>query len=158
MKAIFGAEGYRSTVYNDATGKPIVDKSKWIRGATIGYGHKVRSEEWLKYKDAVLTEAQVRKLAEHDLLEARNRLIDYIKVPVSQNVFNALLSRSYNGGIYVFIQRILKMAQILLSSGLILVKNQIPIMNNLEETIRNLTLILVNIVMELRNVGLWRKI
>ena len=76
MKAIFGAEGYRSTVYNDATGKPIVDKSKWIRGATIGYGHKIKSlEEWIQYKDAVLTEAQARKLAEHDLLEARSTRI-----------------------------------------------------------------------------------
>ena len=102
LKAIFGAEGYRSTVYNDATGKPIVDKSKWINGATIGYGHKVLSKEWLKYKDAVLTESEARKLAEHDLLEARNRLVDYIKVPVSQNVFNALLSRSYNGGYLAF--------------------------------------------------------
>ena len=103
LKAIFGAEEYRSTVYNDATGKPIVDKSKWISGATIGYGHKINSlKEWLKYKDVILTESEARKLADHDLLEARKILIKYITVPISQNVFNALLSRAYNGGYYAF--------------------------------------------------------
>ena len=86
---------FRARIYYDQTGKYI---TVYKEGATIGWGHLIGSpEEFNKYKDGI-TEQEAIRLKQQDLKKAEIIVKKYIKAPVTQDMYNALVSRAYNGG------------------------------------------------------------
>jgi len=86
---------FRARIYYDKTGEYITEYKK---GATIGWGHLIGSpEEFNKYKDGI-TEQEAIRLKQQDLKKAEIIVKKYIKAPVTQDMYNALVSRAYNGG------------------------------------------------------------
>src|SRR5690606_12199015 len=49
--------------YDDQTGKQI---SSWVKGATIGYGHLISQNEWVKYRNGI-TDVEAEALLRKDL-------------------------------------------------------------------------------------------
>lgn len=83
-------EGFFPEPYNDPVGY-----------ATIGYGHligyrNVTSAD--KKKWGKLTKAEATELLKGDLKEYENYVKQYVKVPLTQNMFDALVSFVYNVG------------------------------------------------------------
>ena len=86
---------FRARAYYDQTGKYI---TVYKKGATIGWGHLIGSpEEFNKYKDGI-TEQEAIRLKQQDLKEAEEKVRKHIRVPITQDMCNALVSRAYNGG------------------------------------------------------------
>jgi lysozyme len=85
-------EGIRYKAYKDSAGL-------W----TTGIGHLIKSnEQYLITK--TLTEAEVMELFYKDIAAARSVVNKKIKVPITQGLYNALLSLAFNTGtIYNFI-------------------------------------------------------
>lgn len=76
-------EGLRLTAYQD------------IRGIwTIGYGHVGRDVP----PGLTITQAQADELLEADLQGAERAVNTFVKVPLTQNQFDALVSFTYNVG------------------------------------------------------------
>jgi lysozyme len=90
-------EGKRNKVYLDSRGLP-----------TIGVGHLLKIEELSSGKVNIggvqyeyingLTDDQVDKLLEFDLAWAEGAVTRYVKVPLIQNQFDALVSFVFNVG------------------------------------------------------------
>lgn len=76
-------EGYAATQYVDAAGKP-----------TIGYGHLISKGESLEK----LTEKEAEHLLKKDLQRAEQAVRKHVKVPLTQNQYDALVSFTYNLG------------------------------------------------------------
>ena len=71
----------------------------------IGWGHWIGSpEEFNRYKDGI-TEQEGIRLRQKDLADAEIIVKKYIKVPVTQDMYNALVSRAYQGGEGAFTSR-----------------------------------------------------
>ena len=88
-------EGFKGRPYYDQTGKYITEYKK---GATIGWGHLIRDEEeFNKYKNGI-TKEEATKLKQHELIQYEEIVKEHINVPVTQDMYNALVSRAYNGG------------------------------------------------------------
>ena len=86
---------FRARIYYDQTGKYI---TVYKKGATIGWGHLIQDEEeFNRYKDGI-TEQEGIRLRQKDLADAEIIVKKYIKVPVTQDMYNALVSRAYQGG------------------------------------------------------------
>ena len=96
-------EGFRDKPYDDQTRKYITEYKK---GATIGWGHWINSRtEFEKYKNGITKEEAI-KLKQQDLIKYERIVKKRIKVPaVSQDMYNALVSRAYNGGNGAFTAR-----------------------------------------------------
>ena len=77
-------EGFRDKIYNDQAGKP-----------TIGYGHKILDGE--DFSKGITRDAAAALLAK-DVGEAVGAVNGSLKVPISQNQFDALVSFAYNAG------------------------------------------------------------
>jgi GH24 family phage-related lysozyme (muramidase) len=80
---IKGWEGFRANVYLDVAGLP-----------TIGYGHLIKPHESF----TTITEAQASVLLAKDVSSAENAVNKYVKVPLTQNQFDALVSFAFNVG------------------------------------------------------------
>jgi RHS repeat-associated protein len=81
-------EKFSPTVY-DASGKK--HQGDW----TIGYGHKIRpGEDFSKG----ITKAQALELLQHDVQRAVSAVNAGLKVSVTQNQFDALVSLAFNAG------------------------------------------------------------
>jgi lysozyme len=79
-------EGERLVVYKDTRGLD-----------TVGVGHLVLPSDGLKTGDKI-TQEQSNTLAKKDLQRFSNAVLTSIKVPISQNQFDALMSLAYNIG------------------------------------------------------------
>lgn len=92
-------ERLRNRPYDDKTAKVITDFDQRVGTVTIGYGHAIfTKEEFEEYKNGISHEQAVA-LFKKDLkkyVDAVNRLV---KVPLTQNQFDALVSFTYNIGI-----------------------------------------------------------
>lgn len=82
-------EGYSDKAYPD----PGTGSSPW----TIGYGHTrgVRPGD-------TCTREQARRWLEEDLEDASRAVQDYVRVPLTQPQFDALVSFVYNVGVHNF--------------------------------------------------------
>jgi lysozyme len=80
---IEGFEGLRLTAYQDQRGR-------W----TIGYGHTGTNV----HEGMVWTQAQADIALENDLRAAENAVNTYVTAPLTQNMFDALVSFTYNIG------------------------------------------------------------
>lgn len=89
----------RHIIYNDKTGLPVNTNEPLPKGATIGYGHLIKSGE--NFRNGI-TEAQAIELLYSDIAVAEQAVKDNITVPLSQSQFDALTSLAYNIGIKNF--------------------------------------------------------
>ena len=77
-------EGFSKKIYKDSVGKE-----------TVGYGHLVRfGEDFSKG----ISEAEAEELLRQDLKKAEYSVRNNVKVPLTQNQFNALVSFTFNLG------------------------------------------------------------
>lgn len=94
IAAIKREEALRLNRYDDATGQDL-KKGQAVKGfATIGYGHKLGPLEnyW------TITEAEATRLLASDLSDAEAAVNRLVKVPLSQNQYDALVSFVFNVG------------------------------------------------------------
>ena len=82
-------------IYDDKTGKPVNPDKELPNGATIGYGHLIKSGE--NFKNGI-TEKQATEILRLDISTAERAVKDNITVPLSQNQYDALVSLAYNIG------------------------------------------------------------
>lgn len=87
-------EKLRTKSYDDQTGNEI---KTWVEGGTIGYGHLIAKVEWEKYKNGI-TESQAFILFKSDLAPFEKKVKSLVKVPLSQNQFDALAMLAFNIG------------------------------------------------------------
>ena len=76
-------EGFRADIYLCPSGFK-----------TIGYGHKILEGEQYTH----ISEKEAREILERDLLFAENAVQRYIKAPINDNQFAAIVSFVYNLG------------------------------------------------------------
>ena len=85
-------EGFKDYVYMCPAGKP-----------TIGYGHVIDQKLIALTKAAPrMTREKAEQLLKNDVREAENAINSSVKVNISQNKFDALVSLIYNWGAYNF--------------------------------------------------------
>jgi len=87
--------GNRHVIYDDKTGRPVNADKELPAGATIGYGHLIKSGEDFKHG---ITERQATEILRSDISTAERAIKDNITVPLSQNQYDALVSLAYNIG------------------------------------------------------------
>src|SRR5690348_9873974 len=90
IKLLENREGVRLTVYKDSKGIP-----------TVGVGHVVLPEDGLKLGDKI-TQAQCDAFLAHDLGKCENAVNGAVKVPMTQNQFDAMVSFAFNIGVEGF--------------------------------------------------------
>lgn len=67
------------------------------KGYSTGYGHLIKSgEEWMR--TATLTDAQIEQIFDNDLIWVIAAIDNNVKVPITQNMFDALSSFIWNFG------------------------------------------------------------
>lgn len=93
-----GIEKLALESYDDQTGKKI---DKWVKGATIGYGHLIHKSDWEKYK-AGISKAEADSLFKKDIRPFVNTVNSSVKVALSQNEFDALVILAFNIGAGAF--------------------------------------------------------
>lgn len=91
LNIIKGWEGWSATAYKDVAGL-------W----TIGYGHLINLETENYLLSKTLTVEEGEKLLRQDVERFENAVNNYVKVPITQNMFNSLVSFSYNVGVTAF--------------------------------------------------------
>lgn len=84
LDAIKAHEGWSASVYLDSAGLP-----------TIGYGHLIKSGE--KFT-APITQAQGEDLLRQDVASAEASVRKVVTVPLTQGMYDALVSFTYNVG------------------------------------------------------------
>ena len=87
--------GDRHVIYDDKTGRPVNSDKELPAGATIGYGHLIKSDEDFKHG---ITERQATEILRSDISTAERAIKDNITIPLSQNQYDALVSLAYNIG------------------------------------------------------------
>lgn len=87
--------GARHVIYDDKTGRPVNSDKELPAGATIGYGHLIKSDEDFKHG---ITERQATEILRSDISTAERAIKDNITIPLSQNQYDALVSLAYNIG------------------------------------------------------------
>lgn len=94
MKLLCEVEGLYLKPYNDQTGECI---DKWIKHATIGYGHLIKKSEWNKFKNG-LSKSGAMELFECDLEPFVRNVEHLVKRKITQNQFDALVMLAFNIG------------------------------------------------------------
>ena len=82
-------------IYDDQTGFPVNTNEPLPKGATIGYGHLIKSGEYFRNG---ITESVATELLRSDIATAERAVKSNITVSLSQNQFDALVSLAYNIG------------------------------------------------------------
>jgi len=97
------SEGVRTQVYDDWTGKVVSSYEEVTGFPTIGVGHLIKDNERAKYSKYLkggksLTPLQVDQLLKTDIKRFTKPLNDELKSPVTQDMYDALVSYSFNVG------------------------------------------------------------
>jgi len=97
------SEGVRTQVYDDWTGKIVSSYDEVTGFPTIGVGHLIKDNARNKYSNYFkggksLTPLQVDQLLKDDIKRFTKPLNDELKVPVTQQMYDALVSYSFNVG------------------------------------------------------------
>jgi lysozyme len=107
LDLIIREEGYRGHVYDDYNGKEIYTYEEAVRYPTIGIGHliykqgvKDEREKWRPYLKGgkKLTESQAKDLLSEDVVKYEDPLNENINAPMTQSMWNALVSLAFNAG------------------------------------------------------------
>jgi lysozyme len=86
LQEIKNHEGWRDHVYKDAVGLP-----------TIGYGHLIRKGEVFPPR---ISKEYGEKLLQADLVRFEKRVHEIVKVPLTQNQYDVLVSFLFNLGVH----------------------------------------------------------
>ena len=102
LKKLKDWEGVRFSVYDDKGGK-LVSSYEEVRGyPTIGIGHLIGAGEKEKYRQYIkpgkMTEQQVLELKKVDVPRYTKVYKKNIKQPITQNMFDAIVSLAFNTG------------------------------------------------------------
>lgn len=98
IKFLSKAEGCRTQPYDDLTGKTVTNFDQVTGHAAIGYGHTLfTKDEFEKYQNGISSE-QALDLRRQDIQHAVDAVNRRIKVPLTQQQFDALVSLAYNHG------------------------------------------------------------
>ena len=81
--------------YDDQTQKAI---DKWVAGATVGYGHLIKKEDWKKYKDGISKE-EADNIFNEDMASPIDAVRGAITVGLQQHEFDALVIFAFNIGV-----------------------------------------------------------
>jgi lysozyme len=84
MQLLKRSEGFRSRVYRDSAGLP-----------TIGYGHRLLHPD--SFPNGI-DEAQAAHLLAVDVRDAEQAVLHFVKVPLTQGQFDALVDFCFNLG------------------------------------------------------------
>jgi len=84
--------------YDDQVGITLRAITSWVKGATIGYGHLIKSSEWSTYKSGI-NKNQAEDLFEKDLAPFEQAVDNMTNKKLSQNEFDALVMLAFNIGI-----------------------------------------------------------
>ena len=84
--------------YNDQTGKAT---TVWVSGATIGYGHLIKNDEWKNYSKGI-SEADANSLFTADLNPFVAAVQESVVVKLAQYEFDALVIFAFNVGASAF--------------------------------------------------------
>ena len=84
---IANEEGLKTTAYKDSKGK-----------LTIGIGHTGLVDGKPIYEGMTITKEKAMQLFEQDVVKFENYVNSVVKVPVTQNMFDAMVSYSFNVG------------------------------------------------------------
>lgn len=87
--------GNTHVIYDDQTGRPINTNDPIPKGATIGYGHLIKSGE--DFRNGI-NETKATELLRNDITIAECAVNNNISIPLKQNQFDALVSLAYNIG------------------------------------------------------------
>lgn len=87
-------ESLRLQAYDDATGRAVPAGRRAIGTLTIGYGHTGSDV----YPGQTITAAQADALLLSDLAQAESTVNTFVRVPVTQQMFDAMVSLAYNWG------------------------------------------------------------
>ena len=82
-------------IYDDQTGRPVNTNEPLPRGATIGYGHLIKSGE--DFRNGI-SETKATELLRIDIATLEKVVKNNISVPLKQNQFDALVFLAYNIG------------------------------------------------------------
>jgi len=99
MDLLMSIESFRGKPYDDQTGVGI---TRWVEGATIGYGHLIGQAEWNQSGDSYkngITEAQGKELFIKDLKPFVDGVNSRVTANVSQHQFDALVILAFNIGL-----------------------------------------------------------
>ena len=94
MNLLKNVERLRLKPYDDQTGKLI---TKWVKGATIGYGYLVPKTEWSLYKFGI-TKIEASSLFLQSLTPFIDTVNKSITISLSQNEFDACVILAFNIG------------------------------------------------------------
>ena len=102
LKRLKKHEGSKATVYDDKTGKGISSWGECAGFPTVGVGHLIQNNEKAAFskflKPGKMSDNEIDNLLLKDLQERINALNKKLKIKVSQNQFDALLSMMFNTG------------------------------------------------------------
>ncbi|MCF6356126.1 MAG: lysozyme [Candidatus Polarisedimenticolaceae bacterium] len=94
-------EGFETAAYKDSAGLDTIGVGHLITKTESGSGEIEINGEPIKYADG-LTEAQVYALLGQDLQRFDKAVSESVKTPLNQNQFDALVSFSFNVGVWNF--------------------------------------------------------
>jgi lysozyme len=94
-------EGFKLTVYKDSAGLPTIGVGHLLTKSELSSGKITINGVPVKYADG-LTEQQVTDLLGQDVGPAAAAVSGNVKVPLSQNQFDALVSFTFNVGVNAF--------------------------------------------------------
>lgn len=87
-------ERLRLSPYDDQTAQDI---TRWVAGATIGYGHLISNTDWHLYQDGI-TQADADEVFDKDAAPFVAHVRKAVTAPLSQQQFDALVILAFNIG------------------------------------------------------------
>lgn len=94
IKFLKNEEGCKLYAYDDMTGVPVKAGGICRGTLTIGVGHTGKDV----YPGQTITDAQAEEILAKDIISRENIINSLVKVPLTQNQFDALVSFVYNIG------------------------------------------------------------
>ena len=95
------AEGVRSDVYKDSAGLPTIGVGHLLTQSELSSGKIIIDGEPVKYGEG-LSNHHIDELLKQDVDRFEKAIAEYVKVPLYQNQFDALVSFSFNVGVGAF--------------------------------------------------------
>lgn len=94
-------EGFKNRVYKDSAGLPTIGVGHLLTQDELTSGKILISYQSVRYKDG-LTDDQVEQLLRQDLQRFVKAVNDAVRVRLTQNEFDALVSFAFNVGVGAF--------------------------------------------------------
>lgn len=103
LRELIASEGAKSQVYDDRTGKTVSSYSQVQGYPTIGVGHLIRDSERQTFAPYLgggkqMTQYQLMELLRSDVKRFEDKLNSSITIPITQSMWDALVSLSFNAG------------------------------------------------------------